>query len=360
MYPPSEDEARAVGARQASIDQYKGLLGERDSELGLARRNYGSESYRWTNLENDLRNADDTCNAIFARLQRRSDGFQLSGRWFLLAFIILAILEMPINKFMIDNILRTSNIGSYLVSFVMTLAMLALAHFAGHKIRQVRSEYQEKVYWGYVLLSIVIMTVLALFIGAVTIGRAFFSVAGPVTGGRDMFAEIGRQIASAGGPWTAFIQALQVRDAFFLACLNTVGIALAFVAAFVNYDSDKVYQSALDDKEKAKSGLLKMFRRYIKKVDAIERKFAPRLSVISASHSAQNSRVVEMKRRRNAELDADDKFDITGLDNTLAATRAELNRKYRQIRPGDAEKDAAANAAVEMPTVSHLSVRDRR
>jgi hypothetical protein len=71
MYPPSEDEARAVGARQASIDHYKGLLGERDSELGSTRRNYGPESYRWSNFENDLRDAEDKCNVIFARLQRK-------------------------------------------------------------------------------------------------------------------------------------------------------------------------------------------------------------------------------------------------------------------------------------------------
>jgi hypothetical protein len=359
MYPPSEDEARAVGARQASIDQYKGLLGERDSELGLVRRNYGPESYQWINLEADLRNADDKCDVIFARLQRLSDGFQIRARWFVLAFVALAILEMPINKFMIDNIMRTSNIGSYLVSFFTTFAMLALAHFSGHKIRQVRSAYQEKVYWSYVVLAGVLMAILALFVGALTIGRAFFSVAGPVTAGRDIFAEIGQQIASAGGPLTAFLQALQVKDAFFLACLNTVGIALAFVAAFVNYDSDKVYQSALDDKAKAKSGLLKLFRRYIKKVDVIERKYAPRLAVISAGHSAQNSKVVGLKRLRNAELDADDQFDITGLDHTLAATRAELTRKYRQIRSDD-EKPATGPVAADSPIISQLNVRDRR
>jgi hypothetical protein len=334
-------------------------LGERDSELGLVRRNYGPESYRWTNLENDLRDAVDKCNVIFARLQRLTDGFQVRTRWFLVAFVTLAFLEMPINKFMIDNILRTSNIGSYLVSFFMTLAMLALAHFAGHQIRQVRSAYQEKVYWGYVIVAVIIMVILALFIGAVTIGRAFFSVAGPVTAGRDIFAEIGKQIASVGGPWAAFVQALSVKDAFFLACLNTVGIALAFVAAFLNCDSDKVYQSALDDREAAKTGLMKMFSRYIKKVDAIERKYAPRLSVISAAHSAQNSKAVGLKRLRNVDLDPDDKFDITGLDSTLAATRAELNRKYRQIRPDDG-KDATGNVAADMPTVSQLNVRDRR
>jgi hypothetical protein len=77
-------------------------------------------------------------------------------------------------------------------------------------------------------------------------------------------------------------------------------------------------------------------------------------------HSTQNSRVVALKRSRDAELDADDKFDLTSLDKTLSATRAELNRKYKKIRLDDADKDVATTVAAETSTVSQLNVKDRR
>ena len=140
---------------------------------------------------------------------------------------------------MLDNILRGSNFDSYVLSLFMTLILLVLAHFAGHQARQIHGQYQETIYVSNIVIACLVVIVLAMCVGALTIGRAFYSTAPAGVSGQDIFSHIGRQVSTV-GPWTAFVNALYDKSAFFLACLNTAGITAAFLAAFITNDSDKL------------------------------------------------------------------------------------------------------------------------
>ena len=127
-YTPTDELAHFEGARADARSTYQNLLGERDEKLNTARTTHGPGSDRWNRAEDKLRTAEKNHRVIFGRLQRPSDGRQISFWWFVLGAILLAALEAPINKFMLDNILRGSNFDSYVLSLFMTLILLVLAH----------------------------------------------------------------------------------------------------------------------------------------------------------------------------------------------------------------------------------------
>jgi len=160
-YTPTDELAHFEGARADARSTYQNLLGERDEKLNTARTTHGPGSDRWNRAEEKLRTAEKNHRVIFGRLQRPSDGRQISFWWFVLGAILLAALEAPINKFMLDNILRGSNFDSYVLSLFMTLILLVLAHFAGHQARQIHGQYQETIYVSNIVIACLVVVVLA-------------------------------------------------------------------------------------------------------------------------------------------------------------------------------------------------------
>ena len=354
-YAPTDELGHMEGARTGSIGDYKNLLAERDSKLAAVRKTYGPGSDRWKRLESRLTNAEGHVRAIYSRLQRGTDGKRMAFGWFLLGAIILAVLEAPINKFMLDNILQGSNFNSYVISLFLTLILLLLAHFAGHQARQIRGACEETVYISNIVIVLLVVAVLVVCVGALTIGRAFYSMTAPVgLGGRDIFSEISRQVLAV-GPWTAFVAALSDKSAFFLACMNTAGIAVAFLTAFVTHDSDKVYQSALDTERSADKALWRMEKRYDRYVAKIAKKFAPRLSNVAAAYGAQNAQVVAIKSSRGIPLNDDDRFDLNSLDTLLSEAKNELASKPRRSAVLDRPSPEPVND--ETQTVSPFVAR---
>jgi hypothetical protein len=233
---------------------------------------------------------------------------------------------------MLDNILRGSNFDSYVLSLFMTLILLVLAHFAGQQARQIHGHYEEKIYYSNIVIVALVLIVLAVCVGALTIGRAFYSSAPTGVSGQDIFSHIGKEISTV-GPWTAFVKALSDKSAFFLACLNTAGITVAFLAAFVTHDSDKLYQSTIDAVHFAENALSRIAKRYERMVARIERRYGPRLGNIAAAYGAHNAKVVELQRNRGMALSDDDNLDLTTLDKMLEQARKEIGERTHHNGP---------------------------
>lgn len=354
-YDPTGEESQIRGARAQSLNTYRQLLGQRDGKLATARDTIGPASDRWKRAEDQLYQAAADTRSIHAKLGRLTDGNGLPIGWFIGAAVVLALLEAPINKFMLDNILRGSNFDSYVISFFVTFIMLALAHYAGHHLRQFRSEHEEEIYYSKIAVAVVILIILMACVGVLTIGRAFYSTATSVALGRDIFSEIGRQIVTV-GIWPTFVAALGDNSALFLACLNTAGLAIAFLAAFTRYDSDKNYQAAIDAEKRANRALGKMEGKYAKIVNAIGNKFSPKLSAVAAAYGAQTARLVALKSNRGAEITPEDQYDITKEDVSLTQARAELNQKVEVRAP----ERATPKPVDEVQPVLPLMARERR
>lgn len=354
-YDPTGEEAQILGARAQSLNMYRQLLSQRDGKLATLRETVGPASDQWKRAEDKLQELAADKRSIFAKLGRPSDGNGVSFWWFMFAATVLALLEAPINKFMLDNILRASNIESYVVSVFVTFAMLALAHHAGHLLRQFRSEYQECIYVTKVVVAAVILFILVACVSVLTIGRAFYSTATIVASGKEIFSEVGKQIAVLGF-WQSLMSALTDNAALFLACLNTAGIAIAFLAAFTRYDSDKNYQAAIDAEKRAGKSLSRLENRYSSSVSKVAKIFSPKLAGVAAAYGAQTARLVALKSNRGAELSAEDQYDIIKEDVLLSQARAELNQRVQSFSPAQAQTRSGEEAQAVLPLV----VRERR
>ena len=241
MSVPTAQEVHFERERARSLASYKAVLDARDKELAEARKSLGPGSEQWKALDIALKSANGTCQDIFASLQRLTDGKRIPDWFVLILAIAFAAMEAPINKFMLDNILRGNNFDSYVLSLFLTLVMLLLAHIAGMQARQIHGAYEDKIYWGKIVVPIILLSVLAVCVGALTIGRAFYSTSASALPSSNIFSEIQIRVQNV-GPWSALMAALSDQAAFFLASLNIAGIAGAFILAFVSHDSDPVYE----------------------------------------------------------------------------------------------------------------------
>ena len=137
--------------------------------------------------------------------------------------------------------------------------------------------------------------------------------------------------------------------------MNTAGIAVAFLTAFVTHDSDKIYQSALDTERSADKALWRMEKRYDRYGARIANKFAPRLSNVAAAYGAQNAQVVAIKRSCGLPLNNDDRFDLNSLDTLLNEAKYELASKPRRSTVLDRQTAEPVND--ETQTVSPFVAR---
>lgn len=337
MSNPSDQEVYFERERARSLASYKATLDARDEELAEARNSIGPTSTRWLALDGELKSAQGTCHDIFATLDRLTDGKRIPN-WFIVILALgFAALEAPINKFMLDNILRGNNFDSYALSLFLTLIMLLLAHIAGTQARQIRGAYEDKVYWSKLVVSLIILSVLATCVGALTIGRAYYSTAPDAFINTNIFSEIQTRIHNV-GLWAALIAALADQAAFFLASLNMAGIAGAFFLAFTSHDSDVVYQAALDKAESARRRLDRMALKYDRRLAKIGRKLYRKLHNYAAAYGAQNAEVISHKRARGVPLTDDDRVDLSIYDFLLQQARNEIARESNSklhVRPAD-------------------------
>ena len=130
----SEEEAHLAGERAESAGSYRNTLAERDAALAEAYRTRGPGSGAWKAAKEKLDAADEKCRRIFAKLHRLSDAVKIPAIAILSAAIVLALLEAPINKFMLDNILRstTSILISSLLSSLSPFCCLPISRESKH------------------------------------------------------------------------------------------------------------------------------------------------------------------------------------------------------------------------------------
>ncbi|HEY1748789.1 MAG TPA: hypothetical protein VGG11_18745 [Xanthobacteraceae bacterium] len=337
MSSPLDQEVHFERERARSLASYKAALDARDEELAEARNSIGPTSTRWFALDSESKAAQGTCQDIFATLNRLTDGKRIP-HWFVVVLALgFAALEAPINKFMLDNILRGNNFDSYALSLFLTLIMLLLAHIAGTQARQIKGSYEDRMYWSKLAVSLIILAVLATCVGALTIGRAYYSTAPDAFISTNIFSEIQTRIHSV-GLWAALGAALSDQAAFFLASLNLAGIAGAFFLAFTSHDSDVVYQAALDKAESSRIRLDNMARKYDRRLAQIGRKRYRKIQNYAAAYGAQNAEVISHKRARGAALTDDDHVDLSVYDFLLQQARNEIARESNSkasIRPKD-------------------------
>ena len=325
---------KATGARNAARQSFENLLNERQNQiLGLSERvGPNSETYRDAVEERDkARLQYERINAV---VRRPLNNWRLHGVILLGVGLVLALFEAPVNKFLFDVALRTSNLMSWFISFAFACALLFLAHFAGVSLRHVWSDYRRRPVIGSILLFLVLAMVLLTLVSILTVARAAYGANAGTIG--DMFADVSSAVASVGLFRTLF-NAFSDISALVLATINIGGIFMTMMLAFFTHDSDKDLDAASRALDRQRRHVAKISAVYLAKKAAIVKDFAPDLAGAGHDFKNANQKVVEYKTRLGLPPDEDDTLMIDQLDRLAEDSRYadDVDDRFERADEGD-------------------------
>lgn len=345
------DLAHAAGLRYRARAEFDRLLNDRQNKiLGLSQK-AGPNSDAYRNAAEDLESARREYGRISTGVHRPLNKWRIPGAVLIAVGVVLAIFEAPVNKFLFDVALRSSNLMSWSISFAFACALLVLAHFAGVSLRHVWSDYRKRPVIGSILIFAVLAAVLLVLVSILTVARASFSANAGSIG--DMFANVRQTVASV-GLWRTLFNAFSDVSALVLATINIGGIFMTMMLAFFTHDSDKDFDAAARALERCRRKIDRISSAYIKGKDAIVRDFAPDIGGVSHDFTDANQTVNELKRRLGQPLDdPDDTLTIDSLDRLAEDSPygEDVDEPFVKVDDGELRRAGAKPAGRTGPTL---------
>ena len=318
---PALSLAKWQGEKYAARASYEKILNERENKILSLSEKSGLRSQSYKEAEKDLDRAEREFERIHSAVRRPLNKWRIAPIYLVIIGGVLALLEAPINKFLFDVALQSSNLGSYAISIMFAAALLIIAHVAGKSLRQVWSDYRKRIVWSSLIAFLLAILVLAFLVCVLTVARASFSANNATI--HDLFSNVSTSIGALGLVGTLLASFSDI-SALVLLTVNFGGIFMTMMLSFFSHDPDKDFDAASTAVEKDRRRLSKLNRSFVAAKEAVIRDFAPDLMGFSSNYKTANSHVIELKRRLAVPLEEDDHFVIDRLD-TLAedAERAE-------------------------------------
>lgn len=326
---PTADLAENTARRATAKAEYMAVLDQRGNALLSVNEKAGPRSRPYLTLDATLRNDESEYERIKTALRRPIAMIQVRPLLLVITGIVLALLEAPANKFLFDVALQSSGFVSYAASAGTTAFLLILAHFAGTGLRQSWSEMGRKVLlWN--VFTFLLCTVVALaIVGVLTVARAAFANESGSIG--DLLGNVRGHIENL-GPLGALLSALSDTSALVLACINIGGIVTTFMLAFFSHDPDRDFDHVHRAVAAGEKKLGNIHAAYLKERRKVIADHAPHLIGYSANYNSANSRVIELKTLLGRQLDDDDRFVLTDLDQMAEDADAADDLAGRGVR----------------------------
>ena len=312
---------RLMGERARHSQDYRKVLAARSDEIGRLRSGIGPDSESWKSLERDSESARAQFEAMAGQLGRPVSRHDLPPLAFITLALVLAAVETPVNKFLFDVALQSSNVASYAVSFAMAAFVLMLAHIAGRQMRQYYSDFMTTTYWTNIALVALIMGILAVVLAVLTIGRAEFSAAALNNGLGDLFSNVGAKVATR-GIVSVLADALGDTSAMILVTANVTSILVAFLLGYARHDPDKHFDEAYEEHKRTQRALVRRDEKYNREVGRVRERARSKLDDSNTKYTAVNAAIITQKSARNLVIDDDDRFCLPDLD-PLSGMRAD-------------------------------------
>ncbi|MCZ7596121.1 MAG: hypothetical protein M5U16_15455 [Hyphomicrobium sp.] len=356
---------RLMGERVRHAQDYQTVLASRDDQIDRLRHSIGPGSERWKSLADKRNRASAEYEALAGQIGRPVNRLSVSVLLFCSLALGLAVIETPVNKFLFDVALQSSNVASTAVSFAVAVFLLVAAHFAGKLARQVWSEHERKLYISNIVVATLILTVLSSVLAILTIGRAEFSAAALSTGLEGLFASVGDKVAASGGFLRAIATALGDTSALVLVTVNVTSILAAFLLGYFAHDPDKHFDKAFEKHRSAQRAVERQDQLYKSKSNQVRERARLELDDINEKYTAANAAIVTQKTARRIPLDAEDRFALPDLDRLLERLRAQSSFGSQTV--GDEEEQAQGAGEPDVASlikagsnVTRVSVRDSK
>lgn len=338
---PVAELGDAAARRSEAHAAYKDLLDARGTALLSVNERSGPRSMAYLALAKKLKKDEAQLERIKIAVRRPISRWGIRAGVLIAVGAGLALLEAFANKFLFDVALQSAGIVSYAVSTAITAFLLFMAHIAGRSIRQVWSDYRQKVIWSAPIVFLISIGLAGLIIGVLTVARAAFASQGGTIG--DMLQGIRGNVQDL-GPIGTLMAALSDTSALVLACINLGGIGATFLLAFFSHDSDRDFDHAQNSVDQGEKALGRMHAAYLNERQKRIKHYAPDLVGYAANYNSANSRVIELKTRLHRPLDDDDRFVLTDLDQMSEDAERESREPEFPDGPedGDSEQTVAS------------------
>jgi TRAP-type C4-dicarboxylate transport system permease small subunit len=300
---PAEALAKWLGQRYDAEAAYQDILNRRGNQILAISERCGPRSERYVAQQNELDAAEREDERIRVVVGRPLNRWHIPF-WVLVAFgLALAFFEAPVNKFLFDVALQSSNLFSWTISFGFACALLILAHIAGFSLRQIWSEHRRRIVWSSLVIFILMFFALFVLVSILTIARAWFSAeAGTI---RDLVSDVTSTVQAV-GIWTTLRNAFADISALVLVTVNIGGILMTMMLSFFTHDPDKDLDAASRAVERHRARLAKIAKEFVSSKEKIVRDFAPQLAGHGANYKTANKNVIELKKRLGQPLDEQD------------------------------------------------------
>lgn len=344
---PSDALAKWLGQRFDAEHAYVDMINRRENQILACSEETGPHSEKYLNAARDVEAAEREDERIRVVVGRPLNKWHLPF-WVLIAFgLALAFFEAPVNKFLFDVALQSSNLFSWTISFGFACALLLLAHVAGFSLRQVWSEHRKKVVWSSLIIFVLMFGGLFTLVSILTIARAWFSAeAGTI---HDLVSGVASTLQSV-GVWGALRNAFSDMSALVLVTVNIGGILMTMMLSFFTHDPDKDFDSAARAVDRRRTALAKIVKEFNKRKARIVSDHVPQLAGHSANYKTANKNVIELKNRLGQPLDEQDHRLLDERD-TLAEDSDHWQDINRQTRtdPRAASRKQGPIGSVSLP-----------
>lgn len=199
--------------------------------------------------------------------------------------------EAFLNKIIVDMAAQTAGGVSLLVSALVSVTLVAIAHWSGLLWRQIRSDSQRRfLFWNLVLGS-VMLVLLFVAVLAIMALRAYFAVVNTTTV-VDIFSDAVASLKELGPEFV--LRVFGVPESATLGGLNILALLVAFLFGFFSHDSDHQYDSALRKVAKNDARLMRQEAGYERILNRIYLSFRGRIEQAQAAFVANKGVLSEL------------------------------------------------------------------
>lgn len=272
-------EQVAAGRVKQAESQLQALYEARDDAKQQAATRSGPNSQKQVLAFNAAVNAQAQYQQISAVLNRPLDRRDVNHALYAATAFILAGLEAPVNKFIFDIALRSYDIVSWAVSFLVGLILFGLSHVTGVTLRQVYSERERRLYKRKLLLVVLLLMFLCGVVALLSVARWRYTLSGGTTTNLgQLFRGVGSDIQSVMDLITVLQLAFSDQSAQILGMVNATAIGLAIALAYIAHDPDKDFDNAANEKISAERAVEILAKSYTRELEAIDRRFGPEIA----------------------------------------------------------------------------------
>lgn len=313
---------------------YDIVLAERNAALLRVNEEHGPLSPTYRTIKDRVVDDRRRFEQLRTLLRRPVVRVQLPLPVIAAAVAALSLLLLPGNAFLFTAALPGHDVLAYIVAFVATALLVAVAYAAGGGLRQVWSHVDTRIVPASVLTFVAGLGCLG---GAISVLAVARSVADPAASGfGGLVAMIAARLDDRGVS-SVLLDAFSHTAALVLVSANAIGLALAWVLGFMTRDRDVAYDRADRARVQSEAQYTHIYSALLAERASVVTEFADRLRSSAATFNAINTRITKLKSDAGAMLDEDDRLRLSedvasDADASFRASAPKL-RSVRELEP---------------------------